>query len=204
MKLHLLLSKFPPPAELTPGQLAQLMMTIHPALLHAPFVAWAMLSSQTESAGLGPLGSPSDTDADDTGLFGYHLSGIERIAENSARVTFKRARNANPIVLDVPAGPKDFLPLPFRRETLGLRVSARFMGLLTTMIQAHALGWDLAYIPPVLPSTASCSTSSLVRIFGALFGYEVEDVHTYKELGGRELIMHRKIEDNGATTWVPR
>jgi hypothetical protein len=41
----------------------------------------------------------------------------------------------------------------------------------------------------------------LVRVFGELLGYEREVIHLYKEIGGRELIMRRKIEDDGATTW---
>jgi hypothetical protein len=71
-------------------------------------------------------------------------------------------------------------------------------------MQAHALGWDISLIPPVVLSSASSSTSTLIRVFGELLGYEIEVLHMYKELGGRELIMRRKIEDDGATTWEPR
>lgn len=202
MKLRTLLAKFPPAThQLTPGQLAQLMLTIHPALLHAPFVTWAMMSSQTEKASLGPLGSPSDLHSVVMGLLGYSLLSVERTSEHSARVTFD---GPSRVTLEVCAGPKQLIPFPLREDTLGLRISARFTSLLTSMVQAHALGWDISYIPPVLPSTASCSTTSLVQTFGAILGYEIEDVHMYKELGGRELVMHRKIDQSGATTWTPR
>lgn len=78
------------------------------------------------------------------------------------------------------------------------------MGLLTCFLQAHALEWDISLIPPALPSTASTSTSTLVKVFGQLLGYDTEVIDMYKELGGRELVMQRKIEDGGATTWEPR
>ncbi|OBZ76548.1 von Willebrand factor A domain-containing protein 8 [Grifola frondosa] len=204
VKLRNLLSLFPPPPHLTPAQLARLMLTIHPALIHSPFVAWATLSQQTEDSGLGPLGSPSLAgDADILGLLGYRLVAIERLDDSTARVSFKGASGTS-VAVDVSAGPRMLLRFPFSEpKKLGFFATPRFMGILTCMIQAHALGWDISYIPPALPSTASCSTTLLVDTFGAVLGYEVEDVHMYKELGGRELIMRRKIEDGGATTWEP-
>jgi von Willebrand factor A domain-containing protein 8 len=78
------------------------------------------------------------------------------------------------------------------------------MDLLTCFLQAHALGWDISFISPALLSTASSSTSTLVKVFGQILGYETEAVHMYKELGGRELTRRRKIEVSGATTWEPR
>ncbi|EEB86915.1 hypothetical protein MPER_15966, partial [Moniliophthora perniciosa FA553] len=36
-----------------------------------------------------------------------------------------------------------------------------------------------------------------------IWGYEMEVVHMYKEMGGRELVMRRKILEGGATTWEP-
>jgi hypothetical protein len=71
-------------------------------------------------------------------------------------------------------------------------------------LQAHALGWDISVLPPALPSTASSSTSTLIKVFGQVLGYENEVIHLYKEIGGRELVMRRKIQDGGATTWEPR
>jgi hypothetical protein len=137
------------------------------------------------------------------GLFGYRAVAIERVDERMARVTFEGPTGVPHVVLSVPAGPKPFLPFPFK-GALGFDPTNRFMGLLTCFMQAHALGWDISLIPPALPSTASTSTSTLVKVFGQLLGYEIEVVHMYKELGGRELVMRRKIEEGGATTWGPR
>ncbi|KAL6302276.1 AAA domain-containing protein [Sparassis latifolia] len=204
-KLRALLSAFPPPEQLSSAQLARLMLTIHPALIHAPFIAWAMLSSKSEESGLGQLGSPSLTgNGDHLGLLGYYLSKIERVNERTARITFEGTEGASTVSLDVSAGPKKLLSFPFEDpDKLGFYATDRFMGLLASMLQAHALGWDISYVPPALPSTASCSTSLLVKTFGAVLGYELEGIHLYKELGGRELLMRRKIGDGGATNWEP-
>lgn len=204
VKLSSLISKFPPPEKPSPAQLARLVLTIHPALIYAPFQAWAVLSRHAEEAGLGELGSPSMTSIDERiGLFGYRVMAIERVDKMTARVTFESSNDVLHVVLSVSAGLKPFRPFPFS-GTLEFYPTDRFMGLLTSFIQAHALGWDISLIPPAMPSTASTSTSTLVRIFGQLLGYETEVVHMYKELGGRELVMRRKIEDGGATTWGPR
>ncbi|KAI0943485.1 hypothetical protein AcW1_002637 [Taiwanofungus camphoratus] len=203
LKLRSLLSVFPAPTRLFPCQLARLMLTIHPGLLHAPFVAWALLSRQLEDAGLGELGSSSlNGDGDYLGLLGYRLVSVERVDERTARILFEGSSDRSRVVLNVPAGPRAFLPFPFSEaHKLDFFPTERFMGLLTSMLQAHALGWDILYVPPVSPSTASCSTSLLVSAFGAVLGYETEVLHMYKELSGRELIMRRKIEDGGATKW---
>ena len=203
-KLEALITKFPPPDRLSPAQLARLVLTIHPALIYAPFQAWAVLSRHAEEAGLGELGSPSMTAVDEQiGLFGYRVVSIERMGERMAQVTFEGPSTVPGVALPVPAGPKPFLPFPFK-GTLEFYPTNRFMGLLTCFMQAHALGWDISLIPPAMPSTASTSTSTLVKVFGQLLGYETEVVHMYKELGGRELVMRRKIEEGGATTWDPR
>ena len=203
-KATALLAMFPPPDSLTPEQLSRLVLCIHPALIHSPFIAWAMLSRQFEEAGLGELGSPNLTGIeDDVGLLGYRLARIDRVDDSTARVTFD-GPSSTQLGVDVPAGPLEYLAYPFTSpEFLVFVPSGRFMGVLTTMLQAHALGWDVSYAPPALPSTASCSTTTLVRTFAAVLGYELEDVHMYKELGGRELLMRRRIEDGGATSWEP-
>ena len=202
-KLRTLLSVFPAPATVSPVLLGKLMLALHPALMHAPFAMWAMLSRQTEEAGLGPLASPVAEGAqDDTGLLGYRLAGVQRDGERTVRLTFD---GPAPVSVVVPGGTKGLLPYPWKhRALLDFEATDRFMGLLTCMLQAHALGWDISYIPPALPSTASCSTSTLVRVLGSLLGYEVDTVHMYKELGGRELVMRRKVEDGGATSWEAR
>lgn len=204
-KAKTLLSAFPPPAHLSAEQLARLVLSLHPALIHSPFIAWAMLSHQFEEAGLGSLGPPSlSGDDDEVGLLGYRLIRIVKLDNQSVELSFE-SLSGSTVTHTVPGGPHQCLGFPFTNpEMLGFTPSSRFMGLLTSLLQVHVLGWDISYVPPALPSTASCSTSLLVRTFSALLGYDLEDVHMYKELGGRELIMRRKVENGGATSWEPR
>ena len=203
-RLTELVGLFPPPETLPPDQLARVVLALHPVLAHAPFEGWALLSRQFEDAGLGTLTSPSTAGlGDGSGFFGYRAVSISRIDTNTARVIFERPGGSSIISLDVPAGPRPFATFP-PTTTERLIVSNRFFGMLTCFLQSHALGWDISYIPPVLPSTATCSTSLLVATFAEALGYEVETVHLYKELGGREMLMRRKIEDGGATSWEPR
>lgn len=204
-KLNSLISAFPPPDHLSPGQLARLFLAIHPGLIYAPFQAWAMLSRQTDELGLGELGSPSISTVDEQiGLFGYRITAVERADVSAAKLTFTGTGHLAPIVVVVPAGPQPLRPFPFVESHLEFQATDRFIGLLTCFLQAHALGWDISLIPPALPSTASTSTSTLVRAFGQVLGYDTEVVHMYKELGGRELLMRRQIQDGGATAWQPR
>lgn len=254
-KLKRLIDAFPldgvdgePP--LTPTQLARLVSTLHPGLLTAPFRAWAALSNQTEEAGLGPLGSPSQSVIEDdasglddveasAGLLGYHAIGISRISERTASITFERQGKIVSHI--VPTGSGELLPFPLPSGTTldgtvggdidatqRLLVTSRFLSSLTMLLQAHALGTaltpenhsgslrrglDISLIPPIVPFSASCSTSTLVHVFSSILGYTEtrEDVYLYKELGGRELLMRREIIEEangskniGATVWKPR
>ena len=155
-----------------------------------------------EEAGLGILGSPSlDDSGEHSGLLGYLATKIERLDGRTASITFSRDNMS--VTLDVAAGPNLLRTFPLS-EDLKFFATGRFLGLLTVFLQVHALGWDISYIPPVLPSTASCSTSTLIRVFGEVLGYEGDAIHMYKELGGRELFMRREIENGGVTSWKPR
>lgn len=139
------------------------------------------------------------------GLLGYQVQAIERVDDTTARITFAPPTEGQaPVVLNVPAGPRQLRPFPFNEGKMEFNPTPRFMGLLTCFFQAHALGWDISLIPPALPSTASSSTTTLVKVFGQLLGYDTETLHIYKELGGRELVMRRRIKDGGATSWEPR
>lgn len=204
-KLTLLLTRFPPPPEsLAPDQLARFVLSLHPQLAYAPFEGWALLSHQFENAGLGMLASPSTAGVrDGSGFFGYRAVSIQRVDTATARVIFEGPGGSPIINLNVPAGPHPLSTFP-PAGTDRLIVSNRFFGLLTCFLQSHALGWDISFVPPVLHSTATCSTSLLVKTFAEALGYEVETVHLYKEIGGREMLMRRKIGDGGATSWEPR
>ncbi len=214
MKLRKLADIFPPPERISPEQLAVLMLTLHPALINAPFMGWAALSRQTEEAGLGELGSPSKSDINSVeGLFGYRAVDTLRVDRFTVSVAFENVEDGRRIQVPVPAGPIDICRLPLSSAPAEENIlkdgncvfaSPRFLSQLTLLLQAHALGWDVSLIPPAQPSTASCSTSLLVKTFGELLGYEVEDLYLYKELGGRELLMRREIKDGGSTVWVPR
>ncbi|KAF7366325.1 von Willebrand factor A domain-containing protein 8 [Mycena sanguinolenta] len=219
-KLRALTSAFPPPppGALSPMQLARLMVTLHPALVFAPMQAWAILSRQTEEMGLGELGSPVSAEEDGAdhgaGLLGYTLARITRLTSTSATVVFTHPAASLPDVsLTVPAGPAPLRPFPFsststpqsQSSSPPFTPSPRFLGLLTALVQAHTLGWDASLVPPAAPATASSSTSTLVRVFGEVLGYagaNAEAVHMYKELGGRELLMRRRILDGGATAAI--
>ncbi|KAF7319254.1 hypothetical protein HMN09_00262900 [Mycena chlorophos] len=200
-KLRELVTAFPPADPITSSQLSRLLVTIHPALVLAPLPAWAILNRQVEEAGLPGLSSPATSDG--TGLLGYILSSITRISPVTASATFTHPTQPSQ-TLTIPAGPAELLAFPLP-SNIPVAVSPRFVGLLTSVVQAHALGWDISLIPPAMPATASSSTTTLIETFSALLGYarDAEAVHMYKELGGRELFMRRRILEGGATTWEP-
>ncbi|KAJ7594399.1 AAA domain-containing protein [Mycena floridula] len=197
VKLGLLMSKFPPPTRLTPGQLARIFLLIHPTLLHAPFQAWALLSRQTQEKGLGELGSPSMTSSTErVGFFGYKIEKIEKgQSPNTVQVTFEHTELTS-ITHTLPAGPFPLKKWPLEDSPM-FCASERFNGLLTCLMQAHLLG-NLSLLPPPV-SAASSSTSTLVKVFGQVLGYEIEVFHLYKEISGRELIMRRVVHEE--TTW---
>ncbi|KAJ4490439.1 AAA domain-containing protein [Lentinula aciculospora] len=217
LKLRAICHKFPlVEMKIEPSALAQMLLTIHPGLTHAQFQAWGLLAEQIKETGTElELGSPSDADF---GLWGYVTASIERVSETTAKVSFRGPDSVSVVSHIVPCGPHPFRPFPLQEQTSLtdsdelLLVTPRFLGLLTTFLQVHALGWDISYVPPLLPSTASTSTSTLVRIFAEILGYELETIHLYKELGGREIVMRRRVlsEPNGSTsststttTWDP-
>ncbi|KAF8263236.1 AAA domain-containing protein [Lactarius quietus] len=214
-KLHALLAAFPPPSPgkppLSPRAMGRLMIVLHPELLHAPFRAWALLSERLEEAGLGSLAAPlatedpddAETAAEDAaGLLGYTVRSIERTGSHTVRIVFTALSGADEVALEAPSGEGPLQPFPLE-ETPEFVPSARFVGLLTSCLQAHVLGWDISLVPPAQPATASSSTSLSVQVFGGVLGYVREAVHVYKELGGRELLMRRVVGEGGATSWEP-
>ncbi|KZV72548.1 hypothetical protein PENSPDRAFT_674901 [Peniophora sp. CONT] len=204
-RLFTLIHAFPPPRSLNPTQLARLLIALHPRLLVAPLAAWALLSERCEAAGLGPLGSPTfseeDTQAADIAFCGYIAHKIERSGDQRVRITFVFGDNERTIVHEVPAGPYPLVPFP-PSPTASFIPSPRFLGLLSAVLQSHAVSYDFSLLPSPSPGTASSSTSTLQRVLASILGYgATESMHLYKELGGRELLMRRVVGTGGATSW---
>ncbi|KAJ3774347.1 AAA domain-containing protein [Lentinula raphanica] len=217
LKLRAICERFPPIGmRIEPSDLARMLLVVHPGLIHAQFQAWGLLAEQMKESGTElELGNPSDTNL---GLWGYLATSIERVSETTAEVTFHGPDSKSVVSYIVPCGPRTFRSFPLEEQTHLesnelLLVTPRFLGLLTMFLQAHVLGWDISYVPPLLPSTASTSTSTLVRVFADILGYELETIHLYKELGGREIVMRRRLltgptgattdSNSTTTTWEP-
>jgi von Willebrand factor A domain-containing protein 8 len=201
MKLECLIEAFPPPSKLNSCQLTRLMLSIHPALIHSSFEAWAVLSRLLEDAGLDQLtGLDPDLEDDPTGgFFGYTVTSIERQSAETAKITFTGAQTITHLVS---CGSEPLRELYSHDSAVVF--SPRFTSQLVSMLQVHALGWDISLLPPASPSASSSSTTSLVDTFRVVLGYRTETLHLYKEIGGRELIMRRHIKEGGSTSWEPR
>jgi von Willebrand factor A domain-containing protein 8 len=200
-KLECLIEAFPPPVKLNSYQLTRLMLSVHPALIHSSFEAWAILSRLLEDAGLDQL-SGLDPDLEDDsigGFFGYTATSIERQSAGTAKITFAGAQTVTHLVS---CGPEPLRELDSHDPALVS--SSRFISQLVSMLQVHALGWDISLLPSASLSASSSSTTSLVDTFRAVLGYRMVTLHLYKEIGGRELVMRRKIKEGGSTSWEPR
>lgn len=208
-KLERVLACFPvlDGAALNEAELGRLMLILNPELLSAPWRAWAMLNERCEAMGLGSLHPNAAHGSVGTGLLGYTVIGVERMSPNIARITFA-GPSGHFCHHCAPCGPNPLKPFPgvsSKPTDSGFIATPRVVGLLTAFLQAHVLGYDISYVPPATPgSTASCSTSTLVRLFGECLGYERNVVNLWKEVGGRELLMRRVVEDGGATRWEAR
>ncbi|KAJ7098567.1 hypothetical protein B0H15DRAFT_582055 [Mycena belliarum] len=124
-------------------------------------------------------------------FLGYTLAGITRLTPPTASAAFAHASLPATVLL-VPAGPAPLHAFPFAADA-PFTASPRFVGLLTSLVQAHALGWDVLLVLPAAPVTASSSTSTLVRTFGEALWYVpcAEVVHMYKQLGGRRCTLSK-------------
>ena len=91
----------------------------------------------------------------------------------------------------VPESPFKYLRGQSRRN---LCVSPKFTsplskGFLSAFSQVHFLGRDISYIPPTLPPTAPCPTSTSILVFPSVLGYEVKSVQLCRGLRGREVAL---------------
>ncbi|GAA6044030.1 hypothetical protein JCM8097_004313 [Rhodosporidiobolus ruineniae] len=212
VKLVRFFSVFPPPADpasVSPDQFLSLLLTLHPALAYTPAPARASLEDALKAAGFGswadgiakvdPAARHVETEE---GIFGWRLREVSRAGEKEARLTFSRAGSPD-VIVPVPAGPLPFSTFP-PASTADLHISPRFTHLLTTLFQLHALSTDVSFVPTTAAQSSSSSTSLLLTTFASLLGYELESIHLYKELGGRELWMRRVVGGvGGVTSWAP-
>lgn len=215
LKLAQLIAVFPPPhaSISTPAEIINVLLTIHPALAYnVKPASWRALEAAFEKAGMTQfLGisecDPADVGVEGEGIWGWKLAGIERSGEATAKVTFVRA-GVETIHVEVAAGPKPFAPWPLV-STPDFQQTPRFLHLLGSIFQLHALGsWDISILPPSSSlQSSSSSTTILISTFASLLGYELTTVHLYKELGGREVVMRRVVENGqggksaGTTGW---
>ncbi|SCV74430.1 BQ2448_8069 [Microbotryum intermedium] len=234
-KLARLVDRFPPPvdAALTnPAQVASVLIAVHPALAFVTKAHWRFVEEAFVGAGLGDWVTgldevdPGSVGMEKGGFWGWELDKIERVSQERAKVSFVRGGGVEKIVLeDVAVGPR---PLTKLEEVIKgtqdgrVIVTPRFVHLLTTLVQLHALGsFDLAVTPPSSSlQSSSSSTNLLIDTFAGLLGYELETLHLYKELSGREIWMRRVVSRGapssasvergeaggpmaGTTTWEP-
>ncbi|BGP51199.1 hypothetical protein JCM10450v2_007128 [Rhodotorula kratochvilovae] len=212
VKLARFLAVFPLPADdslVTPSEFFELLLLAHPtlaytgkparraleeALTDAGFGSWAVGVSEVDLAGV--------VTTRPEGIMGWRLERVEPAQGDKAHLTFSRAGCAD-VVLTVAAGSLPFATFPPSSST-DLHITPRFTHLLTSLFQLHALStFDISFVPtaPTVQSS-SASTSLLLSSFASLLGYELETLHLYKELGGRELWMRRVVGGvGGVTSW---
>lgn len=219
VKLRQFLTVFPPPADATlsqPTQVLDLLLMIHPALGFITPAGWRSLESALESSGLGEWTTGiaecnhAEVALKGEGIWGWTLESIARVDDRTAKVTFARG-GVEQVAVNVPAGPLAFMPFPLNAEAYpDIYQTPRFAHLLTSLFQLHALDrFDISFLPPSSSlQTSSASSSLLISTFASLLGYELETLHLYKEMGGREIWMRRVVNSGadgrgGITSWEP-
>jgi hypothetical protein len=206
-----------------PRLLLELLLFLHPRMVDADRNAWKVLLEMCESEGLGRLDLGGKTGSEalamelqskneyGLGLMGYRVDHIERLSSSNAKIIFESTLQPSFFIeRTVPSGILPFAPLPSSsKPSTDITPTPRFLSLLATFLQLHALSLDITYVPPSSNSTASCSTTTLIRTFADILGYELESIYLWKEMGGRELLMRRVVDEGeekgkGGTKWVAR
>ncbi|KAJ3169542.1 hypothetical protein HDU88_000733 [Geranomyces variabilis] len=72
----------------------------------------------------------------------------------------------------------------------------RLQDIVTRMAQAHTLGSDM-----VLVGAKGSGKSTAAARFAALFGYEVETVHLFRDMSARDVLQRRETRHDGSTHW---
>ena len=210
VKLARFLAVFPLPSDpslVTPADFFQLLLLAHPTLAYSGKPARRALEEALVAAGLGAwaeglsdvdLSAATSTSAD--GIMGWRLVDVKAGEKDKAVATFSRVGCDN-VVVPVSAGSLPFSTFP-PQSTVDLHITPRFTHLLTSLFQLHALStFDISFVPmaPTVQAS-SASTSLLLSTFASILGYELESLHLYKELGGRELWMRRVVGGTGGVT----
>ncbi|GAA5909649.1 hypothetical protein JCM8208_003837 [Rhodotorula glutinis] len=210
VKLARFLAVFPLPSDpalVTPADFFQLLLLAHPTLAYSGKPARRALEEALVAAGLGAwaeglsevdLSAAVSTNAE--GIMGWRLVDVKSGETDKAVATFSRAGCAD-VVVPVAAGSLPFSTFP-PQSTADLHITPRFTHLLTSLFQLHALStFDISFVPmaPTVQAS-SASTSLLLSTFASILGYELESLHLYKELGGRELWMRRVVGGSGGVT----
>ena len=122
------------------------MIILLPKLLHASFWEWVLLSERFKEAVHGPLAVPlvrENLDVmrrDAPGLLGYAVRSIAHTDPYTVHIVFPALDCADEVALEAPADEDPLQQFPLE-EIPGLIPSARFLGLLTSCLEAHAFGW---------------------------------------------------------------
>ncbi|GAA5845377.1 hypothetical protein JCM3766R1_006337 [Sporobolomyces carnicolor] len=205
---------FPPPPltirhAASASHLLGLLMVLHPKLSYLPSAARRSLEEVFAATGFAAWAEGLATcdveqlqqQGEGAGIYGWRLERIERQTDTTAELTFRNASHATRTT--VSCGPYPFKAWPLE-SSRDLHVTQRFRHLLTMMLQLHSLGdYDLSFFPSTQIPGASSSTSLVISTFAALLGYNLDVVHLYKEIGGRELWMRRQVGgQDGVTGWV--
>ncbi|GAA5826620.1 hypothetical protein JCM11251_002821 [Rhodosporidiobolus azoricus] len=216
LKLARFLSIFPPPlseidSSVTSSRLLGLLLVVHPALAHASTASKRSLEEALKGAGfpssqcegIAELDHAVEAAKSDRGVMGWRLEKVERVQadDRQAQATFSLPTSQE-VSVSVAAGSLPLATFP-PESTSELHIAPRFLHLLTSLVQLHALqAFDIAFVPSsATASTASSSSTSLVlTTFASLLGYPLNALHLYKELSGRELWMRRVAGGIGGVT----
>ncbi|GAA5999420.1 hypothetical protein JCM5350_001970, partial [Sporobolomyces pararoseus] len=207
------LLQFPPSpstnfAPANPAHFLNLLCILHPKLSYVPKAAKRALEELLKSVGFEDWAEglseceaePVYIEGNGEGIWGWKLLGIERETETTAKLRFEREDQISE--LTVPCGPYPFRTWPLTSDR-DLHLTPRFLHLLTSTLQLHALGFDISLVPSSVSPAASSSTSLVISTFASLLGYSLDVVHLYKEIGGRELWMRREVGgQGGVTSWA--
>ncbi|KAI9094100.1 AAA domain-containing protein [Phlyctochytrium arcticum] len=121
----------------------------------------------------------------------YDLSAI-----TPSTVTFKSGAGSTQLPIEMGSAPASSLATEETRGFGQFVHTPRYQDVVSRMAQAHALGSDMCLVGP----KGSGKTTAIMR-FAALFGYEVEVVHMYRDMTARDLLQRRGTRTDGSTFW---